>query len=138
MNIDQILKVLKNERECIKRQVDMTKCKRHEHEGCLKCDLCLPDTEILEVYDFLINGYELLQNEGAESYTIKCKEPLSKEQIAVILGESTMLRCTNCGGELDKYNYCKECGYKLYDVTTSEDIMRQYKSMPPIEEGDTE
>lgn len=81
MTIEQILKVLKNERECIKRQVDMTKCKRHEHEGCLKCDLCLPDSEILEVYDFLINGYELLQNEGAESYTIKCKEPLSEEQI---------------------------------------------------------
>ena len=81
MNTEQILKVLKNERECIRRQVDMTKCKRHEHEGCSKCDLCLPDTEILEVYDFLINGYELLQNEGAESYTIKCKEPLSEEQI---------------------------------------------------------
>jgi hypothetical protein len=42
----------------------------------------LPDDEILEVYDFLINGYELLQNEGAESYMIKCKEPLSEEQIA--------------------------------------------------------
>lgn len=77
MDIQKILKVLKNERECIKRQVDMTKCKRHEHEGCLKCDLCLPDDEILEVYDFLINGYELLQNEGTESYTIKFKEPLS-------------------------------------------------------------
>ena len=77
MDIQKILKVLKNERECIKRQVDMTKCKRHEHEGCLKCDLCLSDDEILEVYDFLINGYELLQNEGAESYTIKFKEPLS-------------------------------------------------------------
>lgn len=73
MSTEQILKVLKNERECIKRQVDMTKCKRHEHEGCLKCDLCLPDTEILEVYDFLINGYEMLQNKGAESYSIRFK-----------------------------------------------------------------
>ena len=64
---DQILKVLKNERECIKRQNG--KCDRN----CAKCDLCLPDAEILEVYDFLINGYELLQNEGAESYTIRFK-----------------------------------------------------------------
>lgn len=76
MNTDQILKVLKNERECIARQNG--KCDRN----CAKCDLCLPDTEILEVYDFLINGYELLQNEGAESYTLKCKEPLSEDQIA--------------------------------------------------------
>ena len=79
MNAEQILKVLKNERECIKRQswsngnvmLDgiMANCDRN----CAKCDLCLPDTEILEVYDFLINGYELLQNEGAESYTIRFK-----------------------------------------------------------------
>ena len=61
MSTEQILKVLKNERECIKRQVDMTKCKRHEHEGCLKCDLCLPDTEILEVYDFLIEAYSITE-----------------------------------------------------------------------------
>ena len=85
MNTEQILKVLKNERECIKRQSEcasprsfVPKCDR----DCAKCDLCLPDDEILEVYDFLIKGYELLQNEGAESYTIKCTEPLSAEQIA--------------------------------------------------------
>lgn len=76
MNTEQILKVLKNERECIARQNG--KCDRN----CKECDLCLPDDEILEVYDFLIKGYELLQNEGAESYTIKCTEPLSEEQIA--------------------------------------------------------
>lgn len=76
MNTEQILKVLKNERECIKRQNG--KCDRN----CKECDLCLPDSEILEVYDFLIKGYELLQNEGAESYMIKCTEPLSEEQIA--------------------------------------------------------
>lgn len=58
MDIQQILKVLKNERECIARQGDMTKCRRHEHEGCLKCDLCLPDNEILEVYDHLIAQLE--------------------------------------------------------------------------------
>ena len=85
----QILKVLKNERECIKRQAGTTKdgyyvslCDRN----CDKCDLCLPDTEILEVYDFLINGYEMLQNEGAESYTIKCKEPLSDTKLGILKG----------------------------------------------------
>lgn len=74
MSTEQILKVLKNERECIKRQTGTTKdgyyvslCDRN----CDKCDLCLPDTEILEVYDFLINGYEMLQDKGAESYTIR-------------------------------------------------------------------
>ena len=49
MNTEQILKVLKNERECIARQ-GTEKCDRN----CAKCDLCLPDTEILEVYDHLI------------------------------------------------------------------------------------
>lgn len=77
MNTEQILKVLKNERECIKRRCDLN-LKRN----CMECDLYSQDDEMLEVYDFLINGYELLQNEGAESYTIKCKEPLSEEQIA--------------------------------------------------------
>jgi len=61
MNTEQILKVLRNERECIKRQGDINKCKRHEHEGCLKCDLCLPDYEILEVYDFLIEAYSITE-----------------------------------------------------------------------------
>lgn len=77
MDIQQILKVLKNERECIKRQSEYStarsfvpKCNR----DCANCDLCLPDNEILEVYDFLINGYELLQNKGAESYTIRIKK----------------------------------------------------------------
>lgn len=55
MNTEQILKVLKNERECIARQNG--KCDRN----CKDCDLCLPDDEILEVYDFLINGYELTE-----------------------------------------------------------------------------
>ena len=64
ISINQVLKVLKTERECIKRQVDMTKCKRHEHEGCLKCDLCLPDDEILEVYDFLIEVVTEMLQEG--------------------------------------------------------------------------
>ena len=77
MSTEQILKVLKAERECIARQ-GSDSCDR----DCANCSLVLPDTEILEVYDFLIKGYELLQNEGAESYMIKCTEPLSEEQIA--------------------------------------------------------
>ena len=80
---EQILKVLKNERECIARQSrplgEMPQCRKDEDgvKLCEYCDLCLSDTEILEVYDFLINGYELLQNEGADSYTIRCKKPCS-------------------------------------------------------------
>lgn len=51
MTTDQILKVLRNERECIMRQGDIQKCCNRE---CGRCDLCLPDNEILEVYDHLI------------------------------------------------------------------------------------
>ena len=102
MNVEQILKVLKNERECIARQSrplgEMPQC-RKDDDGvklCEYCDLCLPDDEILEVYDFLIKGYELLQNEGAESYTIKCKEPLSEEQIARFKEEWSNASFTAC------------------------------------------
>ena len=77
MNTDQILKVLKNKRDCIKYNHDYC------YENCEgDCPYFVSSTEALEVYDFLIKGYELLQNEGAESYTIKCTEPLSEEQIA--------------------------------------------------------
>lgn len=51
MDKEQILKVLKNERECITRQGNI--CDR----DCANCDLVLPDDVILEVYDFLINDY---------------------------------------------------------------------------------
>jgi hypothetical protein len=46
----------------------------------------LPDTEILEVYDFLINGYEILQDKGAEKYTIKCDGILSIEEFKARFG----------------------------------------------------
>ncbi len=79
--IEQILKVLKNERECIARQSrplgEMPQC-RKDDDGvrlCEYCDLCLSDEEILEVYDFLIEGYETLQNKGTDTYTVRVKTP---------------------------------------------------------------
>lgn len=75
--IEQILKVLKAERECILRQSrplgEGKQCPKDDNgvKLCGYCDLCLPDSEILEVYDFLIDGYELLQKGDAESYTIR-------------------------------------------------------------------
>lgn len=68
--VEKILKVLKTERECIRRQGDVSKCDRR----CGECNLCLPDDEILEVYDFLIEGYELLNDKGTDTYTIKVRK----------------------------------------------------------------
>ena len=66
MNIQTILKVLKNERACIKRQ-GTAKCDRN----CGFCELCLPDNEILAVYDFLIGGYESMTGfDGSEITSI--------------------------------------------------------------------
>ncbi len=65
MDIQQILKVLKNERECIARQSrplgEKPRCRKDDNgvKLCEYCDLCLPDDEILEVYDFLINSYSM-------------------------------------------------------------------------------
>ena len=82
MTADQILKVLKTERECIKRQGDISKCDRR----CGECDLCLPDDEILAVYDFLIGGYELMQNQGAEEYCIRLDtKKFSQEELDNLL-----------------------------------------------------
>lgn len=64
--IEQILKVLKTERNCLKRQ---PKCGRR----CGECDLVFDDTEMLEVYDFLIEGYETLQDKRATEFTIRIK-----------------------------------------------------------------
>ena len=91
MNIPTILKVLKNERECIKRQ-GTAKCNR----DCKACELCLPDEEILSVYDFLIEGYETLisRNENV-SYTLKCDTSrLSQEEYQRLVDS---LKCTNFG-----------------------------------------
>jgi len=99
MDIDKILKVLKNERECIARQSrplgEMSQC-RKDDDGvklCEYCDLCLPDHEILEVYDFLIKGYELLNDKGADEYVVRCKEQLSdeeKEKLKELLNNSSL------------------------------------------------
>ena len=75
-SVDQILKVLKNERECILSNHDYC------YENCREtCPYYVNGVEKMEVLDFLIGGYELMQKQGAESYTIKCTEPLSEEQI---------------------------------------------------------
>ena len=89
MTSDQILKVLKTERECIKRQGDISKCNRR----CGECDLCLPNDEILAVYDFLIGGYELMQNQGAEEYVIRCDtSKLSQEELDRLMGSIRDIR----------------------------------------------
>ena len=67
MTTEQILKVLKNERECIARQSrplgEIPQCRKDDNgvKLCEYCDLCLPDDEILEVYDFLIEAYSITE-----------------------------------------------------------------------------
>lgn len=105
MKTEQILKVLKAERECIKRQIGVEApdgsvgiCDR----DCANCSLVLPDTEILEVYDFLIKGYELLQNEGAEEYCIRCDTTkLSQEELDRFMGSIKALRVRAVSAEAD-------------------------------------
>ena len=87
MNIPTILEVLKNERECIARQ-GTAKCDRN----CGFCELCLPDDEILSVYDFLIEGYESLEK---PTPCLKCDTSrLSQEEYQRLVDS---LKCTNFG-----------------------------------------
>ena len=89
MNIQAILKVLKNERECIARQ-GTAKCDRN----CGFCELCLPDDEILAVYDFLIGGYESMTDfDGSEITSIRLDtSKLSEEEYQRLVDS---LKCTN-------------------------------------------
>ena len=56
MNTEQILKVLKNERECIKA-VRTDECVK----DCKTCRYYNTDTDRLEVYDFLIEAYSITE-----------------------------------------------------------------------------
>ena len=125
MTTDQILKVLRNERECIKRQNG--KCDRN----CARCDLCLPDNEILEVYDFLIAQLETTAIE------VKLDEE-NKAKLIKLLRESQ--------GNLVKLPI-GECGFidKLPDgvieATTLDDVERGERAFVKgigFGKGDTE
>ena len=50
MEIERVIKVIENEKECISRQIPPI-CNR----DCGRCDLCLPDTEIIQAYDYILN-----------------------------------------------------------------------------------
>ena len=89
MDIQTILKVLKTERECIARQGDISKCDRR----CGECDLCLPDEEILSVYDFLIEGYESLEKPTPLSIRLDTSK-LSQEEYQNLVDK---LKGTNFG-----------------------------------------
>ena len=113
MNIEQILKVLKNERECIARQSrplgEMPQC-RKDDDGvklCEYCDLCLPDNGILEVYDFLISGYELTE----------IPISISKEESEVLLA------------------LLKRSSFAVYPVP---DVGESYPALTVTTEGDTD
>ena len=110
MNTEQILKVLKNERECIKRQSEyatpksfVPKCDRN----CKECDLCLPDDEILAVYDYLISGYALTE--------IPIR--ISKEESEVLLA------------------LLKRSSFAVYPVP---DVGESYPAITVTTEGDTD
>ena len=131
MNTEQILKVLKNERECIKRQIGIKApdgsvgiCDR----DCAKCDLCLPDTEILEVYDHLIAQLETTAIEA------KLDEE-SKAKLLKLLRESqgnlVRLPIGECG-------FIDELPDGVIEATTFNDIENGERAFIDFGKGDTE
>ena len=57
MTRQEVLTVLKNELECIKRQ-DTPRCNRDEC-GCQGCDLIIDADRVTKVYEFLIENLEV-------------------------------------------------------------------------------
>ena len=125
MTTDQILKVLRNERECIKRQNG--KCDRN----CAKCDLCLPDNEILEVYDHLI----------AQLETTAIEVNLDEENKAKLLkllreSQGNLVRLP-----IGEIGYIDKLPDGVIDATTLDDIERGEKAFIKgigFGKGDTE
>lgn len=97
MDNQQILKVLKNERDCIKNNHDYC------YEDCDEsCPYYVSEKDKLEVLDFLIKGYELLQNQGAEEYCIRCDtSKLSQEELDRFMGSIKGLRAQAVSIEAD-------------------------------------
>jgi len=63
MTLDEIIEIIQTERECVLRQ-DTLECRRYEHEGCLKCDLCKDTEDVIEAYDkaiLILQGYRLIK-----------------------------------------------------------------------------
>lgn len=50
MTIERVIEVIKHERECVIRNIN-NECDR----DCAKCDLLLPDNDIICAYDYSLN-----------------------------------------------------------------------------------
>ena len=57
MNMNRVVEILKNEKECVERQ-DTPKCNR----DCGNCDLLLPTEEVKQAYTLAIGCIEGTQN----------------------------------------------------------------------------
>ena len=97
MTIEQILKVLKNERECIDNIHDWC------YENCDKsCPYHVSEAEKIEVLDFLIGGYELMQKQGAEEYCIRLDtKKLTQEELDNLVGSIKALQMRAVSTEAD-------------------------------------
>lgn len=61
MTKEQMIKVIKNEMECVKRQ-DTPMCNRDEC-GCQGCDLILDADEVIKAYELILDALGGASNE---------------------------------------------------------------------------
>lgn len=66
MTIEEVKKILKNERECVERQ-DTPMCNRDEC-GCQCCDLILDTGKVLEAYELTIKALEFIEENYPKTF----------------------------------------------------------------------
>ena len=81
-SIKNAITVLENEKQCVLRQIQIGGCDRN----CVKCDLVMKDSEILEGYDTAI---AVLRRAQPDEPPVRC-------------AECANYQTQNCGAKMDK------------------------------------
>lgn len=127
MNTEQILKVLKNERECIKNNHDYC------YEDCDEsCPYYVSEKEKLEVYDFLIEAYSITEihiniskEESEKLIEIINRETKEGVRLAVLpypdVGVSYPTVTVTTEGD-NGTKKCTDCEHALYFTKRDEEL----------------
>ena len=82
--VENAITVLKNEKQCVLRQIQIGGCDRN----CVKCDLVMKDSEILAGYDTAVAVLRRAQpDHSGDATEMPANEPLTLEQLREMDGE---------------------------------------------------
>ena len=104
MTYEEVLNIIKNERECVKRQ-NGSFC--DNQKDCKNCDLVIPNECVIEVYDITIEAIKKQIQMNPENHSGRYTDnlcPLCGKRIKSGQGSSSRERtnwCNHCGQAID-------------------------------------